>query len=201
MNSKKHHQQKEKLQVTGYFKVKYILSINEWIQINESYFGESGTFSHLREIGIGIMDKLINNYGFSEKTAAAFAGNMFRESKFNPTLNGTFKGLIQWSADRFNRLTKIGINGNNRFTIDSQLKLLNYELTQTAEKDSLPEIERSATVEEAAYKVAALYERCAKEDRRNPKRLTSARELYDLYQTMKNPAGSQPDSLDTASNN
>lgn len=187
MNLKEHHQQKVNHQETGYFNMKHILPLHEWIQINESYFNEGGEYAHLKDKGIEIMTKLINTYGFSEKTAAAFTGNMFRESKFNPNLNGTFKGLIQWSADRFNRLAKLGISGSARFTIDAQLKLLNYELTQTAEKNSLPQIEKAATVEEAAYLVAALYERCAASDRRHPNRITGARELYDFYQTLKLP--------------
>ena len=169
--------------------MKHILPINEWIQINESYFAKGSDYSHLKEKGIEIMTKLITEYGFSEKTAAAFAGNMFRESKFDPkATGGSFKGLVQWGSDRFNRLAKLGISGSDRFTIDAQLKLLNYELTQTAEKGSLPAIEKAPTVEEAAYQVAAKYERCAESDRRHPNRIAGARELYDLYKAIQLPA-------------
>lgn len=168
--------------------MKHILPLNEWIQINESYFNDKGAFSHLKEKGIEIVNKLVKDYGYSEKTAAAFAGNMFRESKFDPkAAGGSFKGLVQWGADRFNRLAKLGISGNDRFTIDAQLKLLNYELTQTAEKGALPAIEKAATVEEAAYQVAAKYERCAESDRRHPNRIAGARELYDLYKELQLP--------------
>jgi hypothetical protein len=188
MNLRKLHQPKRKLQETGYFNMKHILPLNEWVQLNESYFNEDGSFSHLRDKGIQIIDKLVKDYGYSEKTAAAFAGNMFRESKFDPkAIGGSFKGLVQWGADRFNRLAALGISGNDRFTVDSQLKLLNYELTQTAEKGSLPAIEKAPTVEEAAYQVAAKYERCAESDRRHPNRIAGARELYDLYKALQLP--------------
>lgn len=185
MNSKEVHQHKEKLQETGYFNMKHILPLNEWIQINESYFDEGAAFEHLKDKGIEIMTKLIDVYGFSEKTAAAFAGNMFRESKFDPKAGTSHKGLIQWDSTRFSRLSKIGITGEARFTVDAQLKLLNYELTQTAEKNSLPAINNAPTVEEAAYQVAAKYERCANSDRQHPNRIAGARELYDFYQTLK----------------
>lgn len=189
MNLKEVHQHKEKLQETGYFNMKHILPLNEWIQINESYFDEGAAYAHLRDKGIEIMTKLINTYGFSEKTAAAFTGNMFRESKFDPKASGgSYKGLVQWGPDRFGRLAKLGITGTDRFTVDAQLKLLNYELTQTAEKASLPKIDKAATVEEAAYLVAALYERCEAADRRHANRISGAKELYDFYQTLKLPA-------------
>jgi len=188
MNLRRLHQLKKKHQVTGYFNMKHILPLNEWIQINESYFDDGAAYASIRDKGIEIMSKLISEYGFSEKTAAAFAGNMFRESKFNPkAVGGSFKGLVQWGSDRFSRLAKLGITGAAQFTVDSQLKLLNYELTQTAEKSSLPAIEKAATVEDAAYQVAARYERCAESDRRHPNRIAGARELYDLYQKLKMP--------------
>jgi hypothetical protein len=189
MNLRKLHQLKKKHQVTGYFNMKHILPLNEWVQLNESYFAEGNDYSHLREKGIEIMGKLINEYGFSEKVSAALTGNMFAESNFNPTKNGSFKGLIQWSKTRFDQLTKLGFGTSNpdRFTIDAQLKLIKYELTQTAEKGALPAIEKASTIEEAAYEVAHRYERCATSLQRDPKRLKSAKELYDLYKELQLP--------------
>lgn len=169
--------------------MKHILPLNEWIQINESYFAQGSDYSHLKEKGIEIVNKLVKDHGFSEKVAAALTGNMFAESGFDPSKNGTFKGLIQWSKTRFDQLTKIGFGSSNpdRFTIDAQLKLIKYELTQTAEKGALSAIEKAPSIEEAAYEVAHRYERCATSLQRDPKRLKSARELYDLYKELQLP--------------
>jgi Phage tail lysozyme len=167
--------------------MKHILPINEWLQINEAYFTEGSSFAKLKDKGLEIMTKLIDRYNYSPLLAAALVGNMFRESKFDPTHNKTFKGLIQWSADRFAKLAKLGITGSSQFTVDAQLALINYELTQTAEKAAMIAANAAPSVEEAAYQIAAKYERCAQADRRNPDRLKSAREIYDLYMELQLP--------------
>jgi hypothetical protein len=168
--------------------MKHILPLNEWVQVNESYFGEGDSFSHLKEKGLEIMSKLINKYKFSEQTAAAFVGNMFAESEFDPKKNGTFKGLIQWDNTRFGRMSTIGIPADQKFTVDAQLKLINYEVTKTAEKGGFDKINAASNVEDAAERVATYYERCAIPLRRDAKRLKSAKEFYDLYQESKLPA-------------
>lgn len=166
----------------------YLLEFEQWIQLNESFFNKSdgGQFAHLTDTSLLIMNKLIKGYGYSPKLAAALTGNMFRESKFDPTDQGAFFGLIQWSKIRFNDFSKIGITGAARFTIDAQLKLIDYEFNNT-EKSAKKAAEAAPNVEEAAYQIAAKYERCEVSDRRHPERIQGAREIFNLYLKSTSP--------------
>lgn len=168
--------------------MEYILEFKEWKRLNESFFSESdgGPFAHLADDALLIMNKLVKGYGYSPKLAAALAGNMFRESKFDPTDQGAFFGLIQWSKVRFNDFSKIGITGQARFTTDSQLKLIDYEFNNT-EKAARKAAEAAPSVEEAAYQIAAKYERCVVSDRRHPERIQGAREIFNLYLRSTSP--------------
>ena len=166
----------------------YLLEFKEWKRLNESFFNKSdgGQFAHLYDTAMSIMTKLVKEYRYSPKLAAALTGNMFRESKFDATDQSGYFGLIQWSRVRFDQFKEIGISGQSRFTIEAQLKLIDYEF-KTTEKSARKAIDAAPNVEEAAYQVAAKYERCEKSDQRHPERIQGAREIFNYYLKSTSP--------------
>lgn len=166
------------------YKMKHIKRINEWIQLNESYFGTGAAFAKIAATGLSIIDKLVTTHGFSPMLASAFAGNMFHESKFIPTRksdNGLYYGLVQWGGNRWKRL--LGKPDHN--TIDGQLAFVKEEwpkYVQAAENKSKEKYKKpmsELTIEELAWVVAKVYEGCANPD--HPERINGAAELYALY--------------------
>jgi len=166
----------------------YLLEFKEWKRLNESFFNKSdgGQFAHLYDTAMSVMTKLVKEYSYSPKLAAALTGNMFRESKFDAADQSGYFGLIQWSKVRFDQFKEIGISGQARFTIDAQLKLIDHEF-KTTEKSARKAIESAPNVEEAAYQVAAKYERCAESERRHPERIQGAREIFNYYLKSTSP--------------
>lgn len=83
--------------------------------------------------------KFFTRNGFSEAATAGIMGNIYQESKFNPTLHqsgGPGRGLFQWEegSDRFNALKNYAAtNGGKTWEdVDSQL---NYALTEILAND------------------------------------------------------------------
>lgn len=152
----------------------YILEFNKWRKLNESIYFKGGQFAHLFNIAMYVMDKLVNEYKYSPKLAAALCGNIFAESKFNPTIKsaaGNY-GLIQWGGPRLKNLMKL----SKWDTLDSQLKFINSELSTLYLKVKLS-ADSSNTVEEATDTITKGYEGAAKSSIRRD----SAKELYDEY--------------------
>jgi hypothetical protein len=193
MNLKNHLVQEEKILETGYFNMKHILPLNEWLQINEAYFAEGSAYSAYREKGLNIMTILVDKYGFSPILAAAICGNIFAESKFDPTsVSSTgHTGLVQWGDNRLANLKKLA----NWKSVDTQLSFIDSELRKnyfTVNKPVKPKIdvltastaseeEKSAAVLKAADIITLNYEGAAPSAiRRN-----SAKELYDLYMSLQ----------------
>jgi hypothetical protein len=191
--------------------MKHILPINEWLQINEvakPLFAEGAPFAKIKDKGLAIMNKLINTYGYSPVLAAAICGNMFEESKFEPTAKSPdgYEGLIQWGGPRLIKLKKLA----NWKSIDVQLSFIDSELKNNPyfikTKPVKPKIdalttatstdeEKAAAVSKAADIVTLNYEGAAPSDlRRN-----GARELYDAYIQMntanQTPAEPEPEQI------
>lgn len=157
--------------------MRHILERKEWIQINESFFSEGAPFAKHKDKAMQIMDKLVNEKGYSVKLAAALAGNMFKESGFNPAIEspgGTYVGLIQWGGGR-----KAKLKGKpNWKTVDAQIDFIDEELSGAYSKVKAA-IEASPTVEAAAEAVGRKYEVCA--DPTSEKRIKGAKEIHDMY--------------------
>lgn len=163
--------------------MKYIVPLNEWIQLNESYFGAGAAFAKIAASGLSIIDKLVTKHGFSPMLASAFAGNMFHESKFDPKAvnpNG-FVGLVQWGGGRRDTLkSKPSWN-----TIDTQLNFVKGEwpkyikAAEARSKTKYGKPMSELTIKELAWVVAKVYEGCANPD--HPERINGAAELYTLY--------------------
>ena len=174
--------------------MRHILERKEWIRINESYFSEGAPFAKHKDKAMQIMDKLVNEKGYSVKLAAALVGNMFKESVFDPKAIGRdakgneFVGLIQWGGGRKDKLKKLP----NWNTIETQINFLDGELRGAYSKVKAA-IEAEPTVEAAAAKVGLKYEVCA--DPTSPKRINGAREIHDMYseELMKMTAFPGPD--------
>ena len=174
--------------------MRHILERKEWIRINESYFSEGAPFAKHKDKAMQIMDKLVNEKGYSVKLAAALVGNMFKESVFDPKAIGRdkdgneFVGLIQWGGGRKDALKK----KPNWNTIETQINFLDGELRGAYSKVKAA-IEAEPTVEAAAEKVGRKYEVCA--DPTSPKRINGAREIHDMYseELMKMTAFPGPD--------
>lgn len=130
------------------------------------------------EDGLEIVQGLVDR-GFGPKAAAAIAGNMWQESKFNPAVrpaSASYVGLAQWGGPRKGQLIK----KPNWNTTSTQLDHVKIEFdTIPAFKSILPELER-LDIRAAAEKVARKYEGCA--DPTNPNRLNSAAQLYSEWQ-------------------
>jgi hypothetical protein len=182
-----------------------MLNFKQWLQVNEAatakpIFAEGAPFAKIKDKGLAIMNKLIDTYGYSPILAAALCGNMFEESKFDPTKISPFNpktgtryyGLIQWDGEnRWPKLKKLG----EWTSLDNQLKFLNSELTTNqwfiktrpvkpaidalTNANSTDE-EKAAAVLRAADIVTRNYEGAATSDQRR----NSAKELYDLYMQM-----------------
>jgi len=106
--------------------------------------------------GKQIMDFFINK-GLTPEQAAGIAGNLYKESGFNPKAvgdNGTSYGIAQWHLNRFENLKRYP----NWDTIDGQLNYLWYELN-TTEKKSLYSLKQATTPQEAAAIFARDFER------------------------------------------
>jgi hypothetical protein len=175
--------------------MKHILPLNEWVRVSEAamtkpIFAEGAPFAKIKDKGLTIMNKLIDTYGYSPILAAALCGNMFEESKFDPTAKSAdgYEGLIQWGGPRLGKLKKLA----NWKSIDTQLSFIDSELKSNSyfikTKPVKPKIdaltntgssaeEKAAAVSKAVDIVTLNYEGAAPSDlRRN-----SAKELYDLY--------------------
>jgi hypothetical protein len=160
--------------------MKHLLERKEWIRINESFFSEGAPFAKDKAKAIDIMNKLVNEKGYSVKLAAALVGNMFKESVFNPKAIGRdakgneFVGLVQWGGGRKDKLKK----KPNWNTIDVQIDFIDEELSGAYSKVKAA-IEAAVTVEAAAEAVGKKYEVCA--DSTSEKIIKGAREIYDMY--------------------
>lgn len=174
--------------------MRYILPITEWLQINEAYFTEGAPFSKLKETGLSIMTKLVDNYGFSPILAAALGGNMFSESKLDPTRVSAdgYSGLIQWGGARLEKLKKLP----NWKSIDTQLNFINSELKNNPyfikTKPVISKIDAlnvaNLSVEEKAIAISKATDIVTLNyEGANPsnERRTSAKELYDLYMSLQ----------------
>lgn len=157
--------------------MRHILERKEWILLNESFFGEGAPFAKHKDKAMQIMDKLVNEKGYSVKLAAALAGNMFKESGFNPAIEspgGTYVGLVQWGGGRKAKLK----SKPNWKTVDAQIDFIDEELSGAYSKVKAA-IEAAPTVEAAAETVGRKYEVCA--DPTSEKRIKGAREIHDMY--------------------
>lgn len=157
--------------------MKHILERKEWIRINESFFKEGSPYAKHKDKAMQIMDKLVNEKGYSVKLAAALAGNMFKESGFNPAIEspgGTYVGLVQWGGGRKDKLKK----KPNWKSLDTQINFIEEELNGSYSKVKAA-IEAAPTVEAAAEIVGRKYEVCA--DPTSEKRIQGAKEIHDMY--------------------
>jgi hypothetical protein len=161
--------------------MKHITKFNQWL--NEALAPVPDT---MIEDGLEIVQGLVDR-GFDPKVAAALAGNMWQESRFDPAVrpeSATYVGLIQWGdykgiktgpgARKTNLLAK-----PNWKNLDVQLDYLKTEL-DGAYKSVVPAVMSAPTLQKAAEIVARKYEGCA--DPTNPNRLNSAAQLYTAWQ-------------------
>lgn len=157
--------------------MKHILKYSEWSPITEAEIfnkEKGGQFQALFDTGISIVDSLVKDHGFSPKVAAAIAGNIFLESKFNPTIKSPsgHYGLIQWDPVRKKKLASLP----NPNTIKTQLSFIKQELNGPYLK-FLNLANAAKTVEEATDIITRGYEGAAKSDIRR----SAARELLAAY--------------------
>ena len=167
-------------QIAGYFNMGYLVNYKRWQALNEAIIFDKekgGKFSHLLDIGISIVKSLVKDHGFSPIVASAIAGNMFAESKFDPTKvsDKNYYGLMQWDPKiRKPKLFKLP----NPTTIQTQLSFIKKELNEPYYLKFLNLANASKTVEEATDIITRGYEGAAKSETRR----SAAKELFDLYQ-------------------
>jgi hypothetical protein len=117
----------------------------------------------LTKDGVGVT-KFLMSLGYSKANASGIAGNLYAESKFDPTIvgdNGTSFGLAQWHNDRWNKLNEFSVlKGLNANTIEAQLLYLDHELKNT-EKNAHIELLKTNTPYNSAYAFAKYFERPA----------------------------------------
>lgn len=143
------------------------------------------------EDGLEIVGGLVDR-GFDPKVAAALAGNMWQESKFDPTAKSpgsTYVGLIQW-GDYQNKKTGPGarktslMSKPNWQSIDTQLDYIKAELNGTY-KSIVPAIMSAPTIEKAAEVVTRRYEGTT---HAIPTRQGAAAQLYAAWQAKNKSA-------------
>lgn len=139
------------------------------------------------EDGLEIVGGLVDR-GFDPKVAAAIAGNMWQESKFNPAIRGAsapYVGLVQWGSPG-GRKQKL-ISKPNWHTVDAQLDYVKSEFDTIQQfKSIIPAVQSAPTIQKAAEIVARKYEGCA--DPTNPNRLNAAAQLYTAWQAKNKSA-------------
>ena len=137
------------------------------------------------EDGLEIVQGLVDR-GIDPKVAAALAGNMWQESRFDPAVrpeSATYVGLIQW-GDYLGKKQGPGARKTNLITKPNwkdrevQLDYIKNELDGTY-KSVIPAVMSAPTIQKAAEIVARKYEGCA--DPTNPNRLNSAAQLYSEW--------------------
>ena len=143
------------------------------------------------EDGLEIVGGLVDR-GFDPKVAAAIVGNMWQESRFDPTAESpgsTYVGLIQW-GNYNNQKTGPGARKTNLMSkpnwksIDTQLDYIKAELSG-AYKSIVPAIMSASTIEGAAEIVARRYEGTT---HAIPTRQGAAAQLYSAWQANAKPA-------------
>jgi hypothetical protein len=161
-----------------------LLNYKEWNLLNEEVIPTSPI--NKLSSGISIANSLIKR-GFTKEEASAICGNMWAESKFDPSAknpNGAF-GLLQWLGDRKKKLL---VNlGKNLSNISIQLDFIKSELKEKGSpNDYEGKMFRKAmtsgkTVEDKAYYFAKYCERpspgqfnASIEERKN-----AAKEIYN----------------------
>jgi hypothetical protein len=145
--------------------------------------------------------------------AAAFLGNMYQESKYDPSAIQNGKpydeskakdasvgaygfGLIQWDTDRRAALMKYAAEHKSTSTsledawkdITIQMGYLKAEL-EGSEKAMLTDNEFRAVataddIEKATLRVRAVYERANEKTAEDPSRVKAAKEMYAKYQDL-----------------
>jgi hypothetical protein len=119
--------------------------------------------------------------GLTPEQSAGIAGNLSKESNFNPTAigdNGTSYGIAQWHNERWDKLKSWAKqNGKNPADFDAQLEFLWWELENTA-KSSLTHLKQQNTPSSAAYSFAAKFERPSVI---SPTRLKNAENFFLSY--------------------
>ena len=138
----------------------------------------------------GSADKAIGflmGKGLTLAQAAGIAGNLHKESGFNPTVKpgdrGTSFGIAQWHASRGENMKKwTKQNGYDPNSFSGQMEYLWWELNHT-EKNTLSKLSKVDDPKEAAFMFAKYFERCAacQEKSRIKSRLEKAQEFYDNY--------------------
>lgn len=106
--------------------------------------------------------KFLMRLGYSKENAAGIAGNLYVESRFNPTVvgdSGTSFGIAQWHKSRWERLIDWGkIKGLNINTLETQLKFIDWELNNT-ERLAKKDLIKQKNARNSAFSFAKYYER------------------------------------------
>lgn len=117
----------------------------------------------LTKDGKGIAKYLMSK-GYSKSNSAGIAGNIYTESKYNPTAlgdNGTSFGLAQWHKTRWNGLIEYSKKNNlNHKTFEAQLDYLDWELKNT-EKKAFKKLTETNKPYDSAFVFAKYFERPA----------------------------------------
>ena len=133
------------------------------------------------ESGLKIVKGLIKR-GFTPKAAAAIAGNMWQESRFNPKIshkNSQHVGVVQWGGKRKQNLMKR--SGWSR--LETQLDFVKHEFdTNDQFKKLLKDIEKMS-LKKATEAVARTYE--GSRDPHHPNRNSAAQKLFEAYKKEK----------------
>ena len=150
-----------------------------------------------------IMKKLLeSNLGLEDFQAAAIVGNMYAESRWNPTSyvasdagQGQSGGLCQWHD---------GVNGNGRFTnllnsaksmnktwqnIEVQLSYLVSELNGTgqhSENAALIALKKTSNIEDATVSFCTKFERPKNAQARGRERITYSKQVLEKWNAQNN---------------
>lgn len=117
------------------FYIPQTTSNNDDLQITDSSQAQS---SQTRVTGSSVHAKIMNYFldkGLSKHAAAGIMGNLYMESRLNPSAigdGGTSGGIAQWHANRFRQLKLFAKKRNKDWKdLDTQLDFLWYELNST----------------------------------------------------------------------
>lgn len=129
--------------------------------------------------GLGALDPMafFMSMGWSKEQAAGIVANLKHESNMNPNAvgdNGRAYGIAQWHPDRQANFAKWAGKDIRESSVEEQMRFVNYELTEGAERKAGMLLRAAKSAEFAGSIMSRHYERPASADIEAAKRGASA---------------------------
>ena len=142
------------------------------------------------DIGVGILKSLMGSLGLKDFQAAGIAGNMYKESGFDPgATNGSHDGLVQWNKSYISSTVQKLYNKSRikDCELQQQLDFLKYTVTSPGVPgcggwiEAFERLKQTSTIRDATLTWMEKYERCENYSVEITHRLPYAEQVYQAY--------------------